>query len=114
MSEQAVFEALKYRIEVDRHGTRRYYNGAGMLHRNGGPAIEFSNGVNYWYQNGLVHRNDGPAIEYASHAKVWLQNGLRHRTNGPAVEYTNGRRMWFINGEELTEAEFNQLVNENV
>ena len=45
MSEQAVFDALKYRTEVDRHGTRRYYNGAGVLHRNGGPAIEFPTGL---------------------------------------------------------------------
>ena len=110
MSEQAVFDALKYRTVVDRHGTRRYYNSAGVLHRNDGPAIEFPNGLNYWFQNGQLHREDGPAIEYAGRSKVWIQNSRRHRMDGPAVEYTNGRKMWFINGEELTEAEFNQRV----
>jgi hypothetical protein len=110
MNEQEVFDALKYRTVVDRHGTRRYYNGAGLLHRNHGPAIEFPNGLNYWFQNGQLHRTDGPAIEYAGRSKTWIQNGRRHRTDGPAVEYTNGRKMWFINGEELTEAEFNQRV----
>ena len=63
MSEQAVFDALKYRIEVDQFGTRRYYNSAGQLHRTDGPAVEYSNGDRVWYQNGFLHRIDGPAIE---------------------------------------------------
>ena len=52
MSEQEVFEALKYRIEVNEWGTRRYFNSAGELHRGDGPAIEWSNGVRFWYING--------------------------------------------------------------
>ena len=65
MHEHEVFEALKYRIEVNGYGTRRYYNNADQL----------------------------------------------HRTNGPAVVYSNGVLCWYFNGEELTEAEFNQRVN---
>ena len=42
MSEQAVFEALKYRIEVDMRGTRWYYNRAIQLHRGDGPAVEWA------------------------------------------------------------------------
>ena len=91
MSEQDVFDALKYRIEVDNYGTR-------------------------WYRNvmGQLHRTNGPAIEYADGSKAWYQNGLRHRTDGPAVEYSDGVKAWFINGEELSEAEFNQRVKQNV
>ena len=88
MSEQAVFEALKYRTEVDRHGTRRYYNGAGVLHRNGGPAIEYFDGSKRWYQNNRLHRTDGPA----------------------AVVDSNGHVEWYINGVEMSEADFNQRV----
>ena len=44
MSEQAVFDALKYHIEVDCHGNRFYYNSADLLHRTDGPAIEWANG----------------------------------------------------------------------
>ena len=91
MSKQAVFDALKYRFEVDTCGTRRYFNNAGQL-----------------------HRTDGPAIEYADGYKAWYQNGLRHCTDGPAVEYSDGDKAWFINGEELSEAEFNQRVKQNV
>ena len=41
-SEAELFETLKYRVGVDRHGTRRYYNDAGLLHRDDGPAAVIS------------------------------------------------------------------------
>ena len=87
MSEQAVFDSLKYRIETDASGTRRYYNFAGQL-----------------------HRLDGPAVVYAGGAKAWYQNGLRHRTDGPAFMLADGRKWWYLNDMPLTEAEFNQAV----
>ena len=91
MSEVEVFEALKYRIEVAEYGTRRYYNNAGQL-----------------------HRTDGPAILWADGTKLWYQNGLRHRTDGAAVEFASGLKYWYINGVEMSEAEFNQEVKQNV
>ena len=87
MSEQEVFNALKYRIEVDDDGTRLYYNTNGELHRTDGPAVEWHNGVKFWYHNDRLHR-----------------------TGGPAVEWANGHKEWWINGVILTEAEFNQRV----
>ena len=87
MTEQAVFDELRYRIEVNTYGTRWYRNAMGQLHRDDGPAVEWSNGTKSWYQN-----------------------GLRHRTDGPAIEYSDGGKVWYINGEELTQAEFNQRV----
>ena len=87
MSEQELFDALKYRIEVDGLGNRFYYN-----------------------SNGEFHRIDGPAVEWHDGTKSWYQNGQRHRTDGPAIEQSDGIKEWYINGEELTEAEFNQRV----
>ena len=87
MSEQGVFNALKYRIEVDVFGTRKYYNSAGQLHRDEGPAVECTNGY-----------------------KFWVQNGMLHRTNGPAVVYTNNELQWWIHGEHMSEARFKQVV----
>ena len=83
MSEQEVFNALKYRTEVDKFGTRRYYNSANQLHRENGPAIEWLTGDKQWYQE-----------------------GRRHRIDGPAVVYANGSKAWYINNKEMTEAEF--------
>ena len=87
MSKQEVFDALKYHIEVDVFGTRKYHNSAGQL-----------------------HRTDGPAIEYPNGAKFWVQNGMLHRTNGPAVVYTNNELQWWIHGEHMSEARFKQVV----
>ena len=106
MSEQAVFDALKYRIEVDMRGTRWYYNAANQLHRENGPAVEWAGGTKSWYQNGQLHRTDGPAIEHSIGTKEWFQNGQRHRADGPAIEWASGRKDWFINGNRMTEAEF--------
>ena len=110
MSEQDVFDALKYRVEVDEDGSRRYYNAANQLHRAGGPAVELLNGDKFWYQNGKLHRMDGPAIEYNDGSKFWYQNGKLHRIDGAAVEWASGFKEWYINGEELTEDEFNQRI----
>ena len=93
-----VFDSLKYRIEVDEYGNRRYYNALGQLHRLDGPAIERSDGTKEWCQNGLRHRDAGPAVEYASGSKAWYQNGKRHRDAGPAVEHMDGTRMWLLYG----------------
>ena len=114
MSEQAVFDTLRYRIEVDKDGTCRYFNTAGQLHRENGHAIEWADGSRFWWQNGQYHRTDGPAIEWASGVKSWWLNGQRHRTDGPAIEYTDGRKEWWVNGKGLTEAEFIRLVKQNV
>jgi hypothetical protein len=88
MSEVEVFEALKYHIKVTKGGTRCYYNNAGEL-----------------------HRDEGPAVEWADGSKGWFQNGQYHRTDGAAVEYSDGDKDWYINGEQLTEAGFNQAIN---
>ena len=110
MCEQAVFDALKYRIEVDEYGTRRYYNAAKQLHRDGGPAVEYNGGHKEWYQNGQRHRENGPAIVHAHGTKIWYQNNQCHRTDGPAIVWNDGDKWWFINDKQLTEAEFNQAV----
>ena len=106
MSEQEVFDTLKYRIEVDKRGTRRYFNNADEMHRTDGPAVVHSNGRKEWYINGQRHRIDGPAIELVDGSRYWYQNGLLHRTDGPAIEYPNGFRAWWISDKRMSEAEF--------
>ena len=110
MSEQEVFDALRYHIAVYGFGNRYYRNNAGELHRDDGPAVEYTTGDKFWYQNGRLHRTDGPAVELIVGGHMeWWQNGQRHRTDGPAVEWVDGQE-WYINGKWLTEDEFNQAV----
>ncbi len=116
------------RREVDADGTIRWYDDAGDLHRDGGPAIEYANGartwrqhgqlhrdggpaVEYangsteWYQHGQLHRDGGPAVEYADGFTFWYQHGQLHRDDGPAAEYADGRKEWWLDGDQLSEAE---------
>ena len=101
-----VFEALKYRVVVTANGTRRYYNGAGQVHRDEGPAVEWWDGAQEWYQNGRLHRTNGPAAVYPDGDKHWFQNGLRHRTYGPAIEWHAGVCEWWLQGVRYTEADY--------
>ncbi len=90
----------EYAVTVDNKGGVFWYKpGTEILHRLGGPAVEWFNGSKYWYQNDKLHRLDGPAIEYANGSKVWCQNGKYHRLDGPAIEYSDGDKEWFQNGK---------------
>ena len=87
-------------------GTKSWYQYE-KRHREDGPAVEYANGDKCWYKNGLQHREDGPAVEWASGDKYWYQNGKLHREDGPAIECANRHKAWYINGKQLTEQEFN-------
>ena len=105
-TEEEVYNALKYRVEVDEHGNRRYYNALGQLHRLDGPAIERSDGTKEWCQNGLRHRDAGPAVEHMDGSRMWLLYGRLHRTNGPAVEWPDGSVEWWVDGVQYTERDY--------
>jgi len=73
------------------------------------------NGTKRWYFNGKLHRENGPAVEWSNGDREdWYLNGKLHREDGPAVEYADGHKRWFINNEELTESQFNQRINKNL
>ena len=74
-SDNSLFDALKYRVVVTDAGSRSYYNHAGKLHRDEGPAIETAYGHREWWQNGELHREDGPAITWANGNMEWWLNG---------------------------------------
>ncbi len=63
------------RLIIDEDGTKRWINEKGLLHREDGPALEYSFGSNYWYFNGEYHREDGPAIEYNDGGKSYWYHG---------------------------------------
>ena len=78
----------------------------GKIHREDGPAFEWSDGDKEWYLNGKLHREDGPAIERANGDKWWYLNGLCHREDGPAILFPDGDEWWYLNGEIQTEQEW--------
>jgi hypothetical protein len=68
-------------------------------HREDGPAIIESDGTQWWYQRGELHREREPAVEYSNGTKYWYKNGQRHREDGPAIEYAHGHKEWWIRGK---------------
>ena len=74
--------------EIDAYGNKRWRNEKGQLHREDGPAIEYTEGSKYWYLNNEIHREDGPAIECP-----------------------NGTNYWYLNGEYHSEQEFKKKIN---
>jgi hypothetical protein len=52
-------------LRVDKHGTKRWFDKKGRLHRDDGPAIIYVDGENRWYKNNKLHRDDGPAVEWS-------------------------------------------------
>ena len=96
-----LYSALKYRIEVDEYGSRRYFNALGQLHCEDGPAVVCSSGTREWYQNGQLHREDGPAYIHKSGLREWYRHGVRHRDDGPAIEFSDGSSVWVVNGNML-------------
>jgi len=50
--------------KIDYKGTKKWRNSNGKLHREDGPAVEYTDGSRLWYINGQLHRIDGPAIEW--------------------------------------------------
>lgn len=48
-------------IEIDEDGSKFYYKDKQMtiLHREDGPAVEYSSGTKYWYLNGKAWYLDG-------------------------------------------------------
>lgn len=71
----------------------------------------FNNGTKLWSLNGKLHREDGPAVEYSDGYKAWYLNDQLHREDGPAVEYSNGFKFWHLNGTKYTEANWKAKLN---
>ena len=55
-----------------------------------------------WYINGKLHREGGPAITYNNGIKVWCKNGDYHREDGPAMTgIKDGLNVWWLYDKSL-------------
>lgn len=97
-------------------GIDRYYNEFGLLHREDGPAIIYSDGMQCWYYNGQKHRENGPAVIHPDEVKSWWLHGKRHRLDGPAIErpaHFSLKSEWWYQGKHVecsSQEEFEKLI----
>jgi len=84
------------------------------MNKDNQPICETSGyGTKRWYLNGLLHREDGPAIEWSNGDKSWYFNGKHHRSDGPAIECINGYKAWWYQGKLIdcsSQKEFERLI----
>lgn len=97
-------------MTVSKNKTKIWRNDAKELHREDGPAIEYSDGAQEWWLNGQLHRKGGPAIS-RKHMQAWYVNGLLHREDGPAIEHidfhgSGPKAEYWLCGVEIFEAEY--------
>jgi len=62
--------------------------------------------LDYRDNNKILHREDGPAIEFTSGTKHWHINGKRHRLDGPARVWSIGYTQYYINGRCYTKEDW--------
>lgn len=110
---------------IDDMGNIIYLDKNQFLHRTDGLASIPPDGTREWYWHGHLHREDGPAVEWsperamfrkhtqggdnnhdASLSRVereWWIKGDRHREDGPTVEWENGVKEWWVDGRQIEE-----------
>ena len=98
---------MSSKISFDKTGNKYFRNEQGELHRDDGPAVEYSYGSKWWYQNGKLHRVDGPAVESSNGSLLWYQNDKLHREDGPAIEQLDNTKTWFEHGVKIREQRSN-------
>ena len=69
-----------------------------------------SNGDKKWKLNGKLHRDDGPAVEYSNGTKTWYIHGVLHREDGPAREFRTGRKEWWLNGDQYSKEQYTLMM----
>jgi hypothetical protein len=78
----------------------------GKIHRDYGPAVEWTNGNLEWYKNGKKHREGAPAYIDTHGVKIWWNNGKCHRDDGPAYIDGNEGLYYYIQGVPLKKNAF--------
>lgn len=73
-----LFELLTLTVEINKQGTKRYFNKQGQMHRVYGPAYIGPSGAEEWYYQGVKHRIDGPAATY-SNTKHFFLDGKHYK-----------------------------------
>lgn len=94
-----------------------------MTNANGEDDTEPRNGLyqgvdgKAWYKDDKLHREDGPAVEWSDGATQWYLNGELHRLDGPALDggpvESFGTPEWYYHGKFIpahSQEEFERLL----
>jgi hypothetical protein len=68
------------------------YNDKGFYHK----SFYYRSGKEYYkvyYRGYIVHRENGPAIEWSDGRKDWYIDGIKHRKDGPSQNIVVGQKL---------------------
>ena len=71
--------------------------------------VEFDYRIEWRDEHGLLHRIGGPALEYSDGTRWWFKHGKLHRIDGPAVEHSDGSVEFWLDGIEVTSRDVGRL-----
>ena len=109
-------------FKVIKSGRIVWINKKGGLHREDGPAVEYTNtydkGKLEWWCNNKKHRKDGPAVILPGKIEEYWVNGKLHREDGPAlIHYINYLNQpyktyicYYLNGEKIEKEDFTNIL----
>jgi hypothetical protein len=73
-----------------------------------------ADGNKEWWFNGKLHREGGPAVEWSNGTKCWYLNGKCHREDGPAVEWEDGTSFWYLNNIAYSKEDWFEMLPEDL
>jgi len=66
----------------------------------------YEDGGFQWKLNGKLHREDGPAVKTSDGIELYYINGESHREDGPAIKYPDGAGIYYLNNRRYSKEEF--------
>ena len=105
---------MHYRVEVTPFKTT--WKCSSMIHRNGGPAVIYKNGIEeYWFLGKEyskigydllmddMKKNINYEVDETEDSTIYRIESEKHREDGPAVEWANGSKEWWKRGKRHRE-----------
>lgn len=86
-------------LEIDNIGNKIWKNKKSELHREDGPAVEFSNGTKMWIINNEFHRTEGPAVIHNNGIVRYMLHDIDYAT----------KELWFAS--LILEEKYNYIWN---
>lgn len=97
------------------YGDIKYTNDKGEIHRENGPAIITTDGIQKWYFNGKLHRDgDLPAVYNKDMTVVkYYKHGNIHRDGDLPAIINNGSTSYCRNGEYHRDGDLPAVISKN-
>lgn len=75
-----------------------------------------------WYKDGVIHKEGEPAVVFTDSEIQWVEHGIFHRFEGPAIQFAGpstpivqlldfSKGLWYIRGRHISEEKYAKFLN---